>query len=111
LLASVARQDAGARCLCQSALRYVSLDDPDVRRIALDDPRGFLARFRTGRCWTRFSVRRNSCLTSSYLQRRVDAGRLYRHVAVDRFCAVRALVATHSVAGRSNGLRVALAHM
>lgn len=49
---------------------YVSLEDPDVRRMALDDPRGFLARFPDGAVLD--EVQRAPELLS-YLQTRVDA--------------------------------------
>lgn len=49
---------------------YVSLEDPDVRQMALDDPRGFLARFPDGAVLD--EVQRAPELFS-YLQTRVDA--------------------------------------
>ena len=49
---------------------YVSLEDPDVRRLALDDPRGFLGRFPDGAVLD--EVQRAPELLS-YLQTRVDA--------------------------------------
>lgn len=49
---------------------YVSLEDPDVRRMALDDPRGFLAAFADGAVLD--EVQRAPELLS-YLQTRVDA--------------------------------------
>ncbi len=48
---------------------YVSLEDPDVRQMALDDPRGFLARFPDGGVLD--EVQRAPQLMS-YLQSRVD---------------------------------------
>lgn len=49
---------------------YVSLEDPDVRRMALDDPRGFLGRFPDGAVLD--EVQRAPELLS-YLQSRIDA--------------------------------------
>ena len=49
---------------------YVSLEDPDVRQGAVDDPRGFLARFPDGAVLD--EVQRAPDLLS-YLQTRVDA--------------------------------------
>ncbi len=49
---------------------YVSLEDPDIRRMAMDDPRGFLARFPDGAALD--EVQRAPELLS-YLQTRVDA--------------------------------------
>ncbi len=49
---------------------YVSLEDPDIRRMALDDPRGLLARFPDGAVLD--EVQRAPELLS-YLQTRVDA--------------------------------------
>ncbi len=49
---------------------YVSLEEPDVRRLAVDDPRGFLARFPDGAVLD--EVQRAPDLLS-YLQTRVDA--------------------------------------
>ena len=44
-------RQAGKTTLCRMAFPhkpYVSLEDPDERRFALDDPRGFLAQHRKG---------------------------------------------------------------
>ena len=49
---------------------YVSLEDPDVRRLAVDDPRGFLGGFPDGAVLD--EVQRAPELLS-YLQTRVDA--------------------------------------
>jgi predicted AAA+ superfamily ATPase len=73
ILAITGPRQAGKTTLAQSAFsdkRYVSLEDPDEREFADQDPRGFLARFPDGaildeaqRCPNLFS----------YLQTRVDA--------------------------------------
>ncbi len=75
ILAITGPRQAGKTTLAQSAFpdkRYVSLEDPDEREFADQDPRGFLARFPDGaildeaqRCPKLFS----------YLQTRVDAER------------------------------------
>jgi hypothetical protein len=44
-------RQAGKTTLCKAAfphLPYASLEDPDVRRLALEDPRGFLAQYPGG---------------------------------------------------------------
>ncbi len=44
-------RQSGKTTLCRATLPdapYASLEDPDVRRFALDDPRGFLAQFPSG---------------------------------------------------------------
>lgn len=75
VLALTGPRQAGKTTLAQSTFPgkpYVSLEDPDTRAFADEDPRGFLARFPEGaivdeaqRCPTLFS----------YLQTRVDAAR------------------------------------
>ena len=49
---------------------YVTLEDPDVRRFAIDDPRGFLAQYAGGAIFD--EIQRAPELTS-YLQGMVDA--------------------------------------
>lgn len=73
ILAITGPRQAGKTTLAQATFpdkRYVSLEDPDERAFAEEDPRGFLARFPDGaildeaqRCPALFS----------YLQTRVDA--------------------------------------
>ncbi len=75
ILALTGPRQAGKTTLAQSTFPgkpYVSLEDPDTRAFADEDPRGFLARFPDGaivdeaqRCPALFS----------YLQTRVDATR------------------------------------
>ncbi len=65
-------RQSGKTTLCKMAfpeLRYVSLEDPDERRFALDDPRGFLAELVDGAILD--EVQRAPDLVS-YLQRIVD---------------------------------------
>ncbi len=52
-----------------SKLRYVSLEDPDVRRAALDDPRYFLGQFKEGAV---FDEIQNAPQLLSYLQGVID---------------------------------------
>lgn len=52
-----------------SKLRYVSLEDPDVRRAALDDPRYFLGQFKDGAV---FDEIQNAPQLLSYLQGVID---------------------------------------
>ena len=75
VLAITGPRQAGKTTLAQSTFpdkRYVSLEDPDTRAFAQDDPRGFLARLPDGAILD--EVQR--CLPLfSYLQTRVDANR------------------------------------
>jgi uncharacterized protein len=67
-------RQSGKTTLCQQVFprhRYVSLETPDVRRFALEDPRGFLDQFR-GRGVILDEIQRAPELPS-YLQERVDA--------------------------------------
>ena len=78
---------------------YVSLEDPDVRQMALDDPRGFLARFPDGAVLD--EVQRPPGLFS-YLQTRVDAdGRmgLFLLIGSQQFGLLSRV--TQSLAGRT----------
>jgi hypothetical protein len=68
-------RQAGKTTLCRAAFPdkpYVSLEPPDVRQFALDDPRGFLARLRDGAIID--EVQRAPDLLS-YLQTEVDENR------------------------------------
>ena len=68
-------RQAGKTTLCRAAFPnkpYVSLEPPDVRQFALDDPRGFLARYRDGAIID--EVQRAPDLLS-YLQTDVDERR------------------------------------
>lgn len=65
-------RQSGKTTLCQATFPdrpYASLEDPDVRRFALDDPRGFLAQYPNGALLD--EVQRAPDL-SSYLQGIVD---------------------------------------
>lgn len=78
---------------------YVSLEDPDVRQMALDDPRGFLGRFPDGGVLD--EVQRAPQLMS-YLQTRVDAdGRmgLFLLTGSQQFGLMSGI--TQSLAGRT----------
>ena len=78
---------------------YVSLEDPDVRQMALDDPRGFLGRFPDGGVLD--EVQRAPQLMS-YLQSRVDAdGRmgLFLLTGSQQFGLMSGI--TQSLAGRT----------
>lgn len=66
-------RQSGKTTLCQQTFpnkRYISLEDPDERRFALDDPRGFLAQVEDGAVLD--EVQRTPELLS-YLQGVVDA--------------------------------------
>lgn len=68
-------RQSGKTTLCRAAFPdkpYVSLEPPDVRQFALDDPRGFLARYPTGAVID--EVQRAPALLS-YLQADVDEHR------------------------------------
>ncbi len=68
-------RQSGKTTLCRAAFPdkpYVSLEPPDVRQFALDDPRGFLARYPTGAVID--DVQRAPALLS-YLQADVDEHR------------------------------------
>jgi len=68
-------RQAGKTTLCRATFPdkpYVSLEPPDVRQFALDDPRGFLARYRNGAIID--EVQRAPDLLS-YLQTDVDERR------------------------------------
>lgn len=54
------------------AMPYVSLEEPDMRQIALTDPRGFLANYPTGAI---FDEVQNTPDLFSYIQRLVDENR------------------------------------
>jgi hypothetical protein len=95
-------RQSGKTTLCQMAfpnLRYVSLEDPDERRFALDDPRGFLAELTDGAILD--EVQRAPELVS-YLQGMVDddprPGRFVLTGSVN--LAVRSDL-TQSLAGRT----------
>lgn len=78
---------------------YVSLEDPDIRRMALDDPRGFLGNFPDGAVLD--EVQRAPELLS-YLQTRVDAdGRmgLFLLTGSQQFGLISGV--TQSLAGRT----------
>jgi hypothetical protein len=78
---------------------YASLEDPDIRRAALEDPRGFLDRFPEGAVFD--EIQRCPELLS-YLQTRVDAdGRmgLYILTGSQQFGLMSGI--TQSLAGRS----------
>ena len=73
VLAITGPRQAGKTTLAQSTFAhkpYVSLEDPDTRAFAQDDPRGFLARLPEGAILD--EVQRCPPLFS-YLQTRVDA--------------------------------------
>lgn len=75
VLAITGPRQAGKTTLAQSTFpdkHYVSLEDPDTRAFAQDDPRGFLARLPDGAILD--EVQRCPPLFS-YLQTRVDANR------------------------------------
>ncbi|MEY4268673.1 MAG: hypothetical protein RIS90_3208 [Pseudomonadota bacterium] len=75
VLAITGPRQAGKTTLAQSTFPdkpYVSLEDPDTRAFALEDPRGFLARLSNGAILD--EVQRCPPLFS-YLQTRVDAHR------------------------------------
>ena len=68
-------RQSGKTTLCRAAFPdkpYVSLEPPDLRQFALDDPRGFLARYPTGAVID--EVQRAPALLS-YLQADVDEHR------------------------------------
>ena len=68
-------RQAGKTTLAQSTFPgkpYVSLEDPDTRAFAEEDPRGFLARFPDGAV---FDEAQRCPALFSYLQTRVDASR------------------------------------
>lgn len=95
-------RQSGKTTLCRMAfpnLRYVSLEDPDERRFALDDPRGFLGEYGSGAVFD--EVQRAPELLS-YLQGMVDEdpqpGRFVLTGSVN--LAVRSEV-TQSLAGRT----------
>jgi predicted AAA+ superfamily ATPase len=95
-------RQSGKTTLCRMAfpdLRYVSLEDPDERRFALDDPRGFLAELADGAVLD--EVQRAPELLN-YLQGMVDdeprPGRFVLTGSVN--LAVRSEV-TQSLAGRT----------
>ncbi len=95
-------RQSGKTTLCRMAfpnLRYVSLEDPDERRFALDDPRGFLGEYADGAVLD--EVQRAPELLS-YLQGMVDddprPGRFVLTGSVN--LAVRSDV-TQSLAGRT----------
>ena len=48
-------------------LPYVSLEEPDIRQIALTDPRGFLSNYPQARSWMKSKIHRNCFPTSSGL--------------------------------------------
>ena len=78
---------------------YISLEEPDVRHLALDDPRGFLARFPDGAVLD--EVQRAPELLS-YLQTRVDADRrmgLFLLTGSQQFGLLSGV--TQSLAGRT----------
>lgn len=83
---------------------YVTLEDPDVRRFAIEDPRGFLAGFTQGAILD--EIQRAPELTS-YLQGMVDAdptpGRFVLTVS-HQFEPIRGV--TQSLAGRTAVLRL-----
>ena len=54
------------------ALPYVSLEEPDIRQIALTDPRGFLSNYPTGAILDEIQ---NTPELFSYIQRIVDENR------------------------------------
>jgi len=58
-------------------LPYVSLEEPDIRQIALTDPRGFLANYPTGAILDEIQ---NTPDLFSYIQRLVDENRLIQFV-------------------------------
>ncbi len=58
-------------------LPYVSLEEPDIRQIALNDPRGFLANYPAGAVLDEIQ---NSPELFSYLQRLVDEDRQIRFI-------------------------------
>jgi len=73
ILAITGPRQAGKTTLAQSTFPdkpYVSLEDPDTRAFAQEDPRGFLARWTEGAILD--EVQRCPALFS-YLQTRVDA--------------------------------------
>jgi len=41
------------------AKKYVSLENPDERNLALNDPKAFLNRFPNGAFWMRYNVHQN----------------------------------------------------
>lgn len=59
------------------ALPYVSLEEPDVRQIALTDPRGFLANYPAGAILDEIQ---NTPDLFSYIQRLVDENRLVQFI-------------------------------
>lgn len=78
---------------------YVSLEEPDLRHLAVDDPRGFLARFPDGAVLD--EVQRAPELLS-YLQTRVDADRrmgLFLLTGSQQFGLLSGV--TQSLAGRT----------
>jgi len=78
---------------------YVSLEEPDLRHLAMDDPRGFLARFPDGAVLD--EVQRAPELLS-YLQTRVDVDRrmgLFLLTGSQQFGLLSGL--TQSLAGRT----------
>ena len=65
-------RQSGKSTLCQKVfarLPYATLESPDMRAFALEDPRGFLKQFPRGRFWMKFKTARR---LSSYLQEIID---------------------------------------
>lgn len=100
-------RQSGKTTLCQQAFpskRYVTLEDPDERRFALEDPRGFLAQFGDGAVLD--EVQRTPELLS-YVQGIVDAdpapGRFVLTGSAN--LALRSSV-TQSLAGRTGLLEL-----
>ena len=60
-----------------SAMPYVSLEDPDIRQIALTDPRGFLSNYPAGAILDEIQ---NTPDLFSYIQRLVDENRQIQFV-------------------------------
>lgn len=95
-------RQSGKTTLARAVFRdrpYASLEEPDMRRLALDDPRGFLARFPDGAVLD--EVQRAPELLS-YLQTRVDSdGRLGLFLLTgSQQCGLLSGV-TQSLAGRT----------
>jgi len=68
-------RQSGKTTLVRSAfsnLPYVSLEDPDIRQVALTDPRGFLSNYSAGAVLDEIQ---NTPDLFSYLQRIVDENR------------------------------------
>ncbi len=55
-------RQSGKSTVCQKVfahLPYATLESPDVRAFASEDPRGFLKQFSRGRFWTRCKTTRS----------------------------------------------------